>query len=101
MGIRSRIYSKHKTIIYKIQDGWLCVVSQLRCPPLLLVPFSGDGHDQGDDDAPGERPVEVGLENGHLPDTVCKLPHSKNPTDGNCLQLKMVKGKNEIHRRKL
>ena len=45
-----------------------------------------DATDQGGDDAPGERPVEVGLEPGHLLDAVCKLLCAKDPTNCNCLQ---------------
>ena len=54
--------------------------------PAEAVEEEDDGHDQGGDDAPGEGPVEVGLEAGHLLDAVGKLLHTKDPTDGNRLQ---------------
>ena len=56
--------------------------------PSEAVEEEDDGHDEGGNDAPGESPVEVGLEAGHLLHAVRKLLHPKDPADGNCLKWK-------------
>ena len=83
-------YPHHRGEGHEEADG-VCPRGVLHRPVLHGLPAEAveeedDGHDEGGDDAPGEGPVEVGLEAGHLLNAVCKLLHAKDPTDGNCLQ---------------
>ena len=54
--------------------------------PSEAVEEEDDGHHAGGNDAPGESPVEVRLESGHLLHAIRKFLNSKDPADGDCLR---------------